>query len=108
MAKHQQFEVPKKVSENAKKALELHQEHGRGGTEVGVEMAQKLSSGKTISAGDVLHVAKYFPRHAGDNLDDDGSSGDAPSNGYIAWMLWGGDEGQEWSESTRAKIEGES
>jgi hypothetical protein len=102
----QHFEVPKIVQQNAEKALELHEQHGRGGTDVGVEMAQKLASGKEISAEDVLHVAKYFPRHAGDNLEQDGSDGKAPSNGFIAWMMWGGDEGREWSESTRAKIEG--
>lgn len=98
-------EVPAKVSSAAKKGLELHREHGHGGTEVGLEMAEKLSSGHKISSEDVLHVSKYFPRHAGDNLEQDGSDGKTPSNGYIAWMLWGGDAGREWSEKLRAELE---
>jgi hypothetical protein len=24
---------------------------------------------------------------------------DPPSNGYIAWLLWGGDAGRQWSEA---------
>jgi hypothetical protein len=108
MAQDQRFKVPKAVQDNAKKALELHEAHGRGGTDVGVQMAQKLSSGADMSAEDVLHVAKYFPRHSGDNLDEDGKNGKAPSNGFIAWMLWGGDAGRDWSESTKTKIEGQA
>jgi hypothetical protein len=97
------YEVPAAVSRAAKKGLELHEQHGRGGTDVGVAMARKLSSGKNMSEEDVLHVSKYFPRHAGDNLDE---RGDDPSNGYIAWMLWGGDAGREWSEGVKDKLEG--
>jgi hypothetical protein len=90
--------VPAKVRDAAKKGLELHEQYGRGGTDVGVAMARKLSGGKALSAEDVHHVSQYFPRHAGDNLEQDGSDGHAPSNGYIAWLLWGGDAGREWSE----------
>jgi len=99
------YEVPMKVRSAAKKGLELHAEHGHGGTEVGLEMAGKLSSGREMSGEDVLHVSKYFPRHAGDNLEQDGSDGKTPSNGYIAWLLWGGDAGREWSEKLKAELE---
>ena len=91
--------VPAKVRDAAKKGLALHEQHGRGGTDVGVAMARKLVSGEALSAEDVHHVSQYFPRHAVDNLKEDGSDGHSPSNGYIAWQLWGGDAGREWSES---------
>jgi hypothetical protein len=97
------YEVPSEVRNAAKKGLKLHEQHGRGGTEVGVAMARKLSSGDKMSEEDVLHVSKYFPRHAGDNLDE---RGDDPSNGYIAWMLWGGDAGRKWSEKIKEELEG--
>jgi hypothetical protein len=90
--------VPKSVQQAAKKGLELHQKHGRGGTDVGVNMARKLASGDDLSQEDVQHIAKYFPRHSVDNLDQDGKDGGEVSNGYIAWMLWGGDAGRQWSE----------
>ena len=102
------YEVPAGVSSAAKKGLELHWEHGHGGTEVSLEMAEKLSSGEHLSAEEVLHVSKYFPRHAGDNLGQDGSEGAKPSNGYIAWMLWGGDAGREWSEKLKVELEEKS
>lgn len=54
------------------------------------------------------HIAKYFPRHSVDNLKEDGSDGKAPSNGYIAWMLWGGDAGEKWSEGLVKKMEEKS
>ena len=99
------YEVPTQVKTAARKGLELHEEQGHGGTEVGLEMAQKLSSGEHLSAEEVLHVSKYFPRHAGDKLEQDGKDDEKPSNGYIAWMLWGGDAGREWSEKLKAELE---
>jgi hypothetical protein len=29
---------------------------------------------------------------------------DKPSAGYIAWLLWGGDEGQRWAARNREKL----
>ena len=68
-------------------------------------MARQLAKGGTISTEDALHVSKYFPRHAGDNLEQDGSDGQQPSNGYIAWLLWGGDTGREWSEKIKLEVD---
>jgi hypothetical protein len=101
-------EVPKNVRDAAKKGLELHEEFGRGGTDVGVKMARKLSSGDAMTDEDVKHVSEYFPRHAADHLNQDGSDGEAPSNGYIAWLLWGGDAGRTWSEEVAANVEAKS
>lgn len=100
----EKFEIPKGVQKAAKKGLELRQQYRRGGTEVGEETARKLSQGKSLSADEIRHIAEYFPRHQEDNLEQDGSDGKAPSNGYIAWMLWGGDEGRQWSESLRERL----
>ena len=92
--------VPDNVRQAARQGLELHDRLGRGGTEVGLGMARKLASGDGVSEDDVRHVARYFPRHAGDNLDEDGRDGGEVSNGHVAWLLWGGDAGREWSERT--------
>ena len=100
-------DIPPAVSSAAKRGLELHDAHGHGGTSVGLTMARQLAQGGIISTDDALHVSEYFPRHAGDNLDQDGSNGDQPSNGYIAWQLWGGDAGREWSEGIKRKLEGD-
>ena len=98
--------VPERVKKAAKVGLELHDEHGRGGTEVGLSMARKLASGRDLSEDDVRHVSQYFPRHSGDKLKDDGNDGHSVSNGHIAWMLWGGDAGRTWSEAAVRDLDG--
>lgn len=75
------FYIPKTVKENAQSGLDLRKEYGRGGTSVGMNTARYLVSNSEISPEKVRHVAKYFPRHQGDNLDD------KTSNGWIAWCL---------------------
>lgn len=87
------FKIPQTVKNNAKDGLELHKKYGRGGTSVGLASARYLSSHDTISPEKVRHVAKYFPRHKGDNLDD------KTSNGWIAWQLWGGTTAWKWSQN---------
>lgn len=77
------FKIPKSVKENAKRGLELRKEYKRGGTSVGVNSANYLVSNDSITPEKVRHVAKYFPRHKGDNL----SEKNPPSNGWIAWCL---------------------
>ena len=87
------FKVPKAVKKNAQEGLDLRKEYGRGGTSVGLSTARYLVKNETASPEKVRHIAKYFPRHQYDNLDD------KTSNGYIAWNLWGGDAGRKWSNS---------
>ena len=101
------IQIPRAVQDNARKGLGLREEHGFGGTEVGEHMAEQLAAGGTLSAEEVRHVARYFPRHAHDNLDETGEGGGKPSRGYIAWLLWGGDEGRAWSEEAVAQLDRE-
>lgn len=89
------FKVPSSVIRNARKGLELRKFYKRGGTEVGEASARKLASG-SISEAFAKHVLAYFPRHAGDNLEQTEKSAKGPSNGYIAWLLWGGSEARDW------------
>lgn len=86
------FNIPQSAKNNAKQGLELHKKYGRGGTSVGLASARYLISHNTISPEKARHVAKYFPRHKGDNLDD------KTSNGWIAWQLWGGTTAWKWAQ----------
>jgi len=86
--------VPASVARNAAKGLELRKRYGRGGTAVGMGTARMLARQATVSLAKVRHIARYFPRHAGDRLDQR----DPPSNGWIAWLLWGGYAGRRWAE----------
>ena len=52
-----------------------------------------------VSPDKVRHVARYFPRHEVDKEAEGWSPGEDgyPSNGRIAWALWGGEPGKRWS-----------
>ena len=88
------FQIPAKVRKNAIKALELRQKFRRGGTIVGITTARRLAKGGYIDFDFVKKISQYFPRHAGDNLNQI----NPPSNGFIAWNLWGGSEAWTWSK----------
>lgn len=97
------LKVPSSVQRNARKGLELRKLYGRGGTPVGEASAKRLASG-SVSLAFAKHVAEYFPRHAGDNLEQTEKSAKGPSNGYIAWLLWGGTAARDWLEKKMSKL----
>ena len=95
------YTIPKSVQAEAKRALEWHKEHGRGGTPVGMNTARTLAKGGQIGIRKIRHIAKYFPRH---EVDKKGkgykpSEDGYPSNGRIAWALWGGDAAARWASA---------
>ena len=101
------YTIPKGAQNEAKKALEWHKEHKRGGTPVGLNTARTLAKGGQIGIEKVRHIAKYFPRHEVDKKAKGYEPGEPnfPSNGRIAWALWGGDTAWRWA---RAIVEREN
>ena len=101
------YSIPEGVQKEAKKALEWRKEHKRGGTPVGLNTARTLAKGGQIGLEKVRHIAKYFPRHEVDKKGKGWAPGEDnfPSNGRIAWALWGGDAAWRWS---RAIVEREN
>jgi hypothetical protein len=100
-----QYKPTLKMAEAAKRGLELRARFGRGGTDVGVARAHQLAERRMLDFADVKSIYSYFRRHEVDKQTKShvwGSETD-PSAGYIAWLLWGGDDGQRWSELKRGK-----
>jgi len=104
------------MREMAERGLRLREEHGRGGTEVGVARARDIKNGENLSVETVGRMASFFSRHRVD-LDApaaDPSHEDYPSAGVIAWLLWGGDPndpdgaGAGWAERKLEEIENET
>lgn len=85
--------VPEAVRRAAVYALDLRRQYRRGGTAVGIATARRLASESRLPYSFVRKISQYFPRHAGDNL----KKVNPPSNGHIAWNLWGGYAGRAWS-----------
>lgn len=97
----------RKMAAAAQKGLDLRERFHRGGTDVGVRRAKQIIEGHPMTDADVKSMHSYFARH---EVDKDGKShdwgnDDDPSAGYVAWLLWGGEDGKAWADRQRKTIE---
>jgi hypothetical protein len=99
------YTIPKSVQSEAKRALEWRKKYDRAGTPVGLNTARTLARGGQIGIRKIRHIAKYFPRHEVDKKGKgyEPSEPGYPSNGRIAWALWGGDAGERWASAIVAR-----
>lgn len=95
---------PEIVATNAAKGLALRERFGRGGTEIGVARAHELKDRVRLSPNTIKRMVSYFARHEVDKRGRNFFNAENPSAGYIAWMLWGGDEGRAWAIEMKKKI----
>jgi phage I-like protein len=104
---HIDFSIPDGVKAEAEKGLAWRKKFKRGGTSVGLATARTLVSGGNVSPEKARHIARYFPRHEVDKQGKGYSPGEDgfPSNGRIAWALWGGDAGRAWSSKLVRQME---
>lgn len=90
----------------AAEGLRLREEYGRGGTSVGAGTARRIVA-DNVDLDLAVKMRAYFARHAVDRSAPGfrrGSEG-WPSNGFIAWQLWGGDAGWDWAKRQVAAAE---
>ncbi len=92
----------------ARRGLEWRREFGRGGTEVGIARARDIVNGRNLSEDTVKRMYSFFARHEVDKQAEGFRPGEDgyPSNGRIAWALWGGDSGFSWSKKIAEKLDG--
>ena len=88
------------MKSEARKGLDWRSEFGRGGTEVGIARARDIVNAKDLSDSTVKRMYSFFSRHEVDKKAKGFRPGEKgyPSNGRIAWALWGGDAGFSWSK----------
>jgi len=93
----------------AQRGLDWRKEYGRGGTEVGIARARDIVNGKNLSDDTVKRMYSFFSRHEVDKQAEGFSQGEDgyPSNGRIAWALWGGDAGYSWSRKIAERLKKE-
>jgi HK97 family phage prohead protease len=96
------------MRKEAQRGLDWRSEYGRGGTEVGIARARDISNGENLSMLTVRRMVSYFARHEVDKEAEGFRPGEDgyPSNGRIAWALWGGDAGRSWANRQVAEDEG--
>jgi len=97
------------MANEAEQALEWRAEFGRGGTEVGVARARDLKNRVNLSIRTIKRMFSYLSRHEVDKKGKGFYKGDEgyPSAGRIAWGLWGGDPGFDWTKRKIKEIEEE-
>ena len=88
------------MKSEAQKGLDWREEFGRGGTRVGAVRARQIVAGENLSDETIKRMYSFFSRHEVDKQAEGFSAGEEgyPSNGRIAWALWGGDAGYSWSK----------
>lgn len=94
------------MAREAEEGLRLRKKFGRGGTMVGVARARDLKNRRRLSPRTIGRMYSYFARHYVDKQGKNFGNELKPSNGKIAWLLWGGDPGASWAHDTYKKIKG--
>jgi len=94
-------DYPAAAKANAKKAIKWKEEHGRdevkGGTAVGWARAHQLAKGEALSKDVVSRMAQFNRHRKNSKIKPELKDEPWKDNGYIAWLIWGGDEGVDWA-----------
>jgi len=108
------FKPPIGVRKAAKRGLELRKKFHRGGLSSkeagklhigsGIVRAVNLTKGLRMAPDTVRRMKNYFTRHRVDKRPGWANPSN-PSNGYIAWLLWGGDHGFAWAKKIFRQME---
>lgn len=101
------------MAKEAQKALDWRKDGFDGGTSVGLARARQLVNKQELSPSTVRRMHSFFSRHEVDKQGEGFRPGEPgfPSNGRVAWALWGGDPGQTWARAkseTLDRLEGKS
>lgn len=104
---HIDFKPPQGAREEAERALAWRREFNRGGTGVGIARARDIANGVNLSPDTIVRMSSYFARHEVDQQGEGWSPGEKgyPSNGRIAWALWGGDAGRAWADKVKRQMD---
>lgn len=101
------------MASEAQRGLDWRKDGFDGGTPVGLARARQLVNRQELSPSTVRRMHSFFSRHEVDKQGEGFSPGEPgyPSNGRVAWALWGGDAGQTWARAKSAtldRLEGKS
>lgn len=95
----------RKLNERRGKRPDPKSGQGPGGLWIGVGRAVQLATADAIPPRDVRRMANYHSRHKVDKRGRGFGDEDKPSNGYVAWLLWGSDQGDEGARWSQALVE---
>jgi len=101
-------DYPQAAVDNAQRALDWREEHGdevKGGTRVGWTRANQLADREPISRETIGRMAAFRRHESNSEIADEYEGTPWRDAGYVAWLLWGGDEGISWAERKMDEID---
>lgn len=93
-------DYPAAATSNAKKALKWKEEKGdevKAGTAVGWQRANQLADKEKLSTDVVSRMAQFNRHRKNSKIATEHKDEPWKDNGYVAWLIWGGDEGISWA-----------
>ena len=101
-------DYPESAKNNAKKAIGWKEKYGRdevsAGTRVGWARAHQLAGGEAISADTVKRMSAFNRHRKNSKIDSKYKDTPWKDNGYVAWLIWGGDSGVDWAMKKSKKM----
>lgn len=94
-------DYPAAAKKNAKMAIDWKEKYGReevdAGTAVGWARAHQLAKGEKISADTIKRMASFNRHRKNSSINPKLKDTPWKDRGYVAWLIWGGDEGVDWA-----------
>ena len=101
-------DYPSAAKANAQKAIDWKEKYGRdeveAGTAVGWARAHQLAKGENLSADTVGRMASFNRHRKNATIAPEFKETPWLDKGYVAWLIWGGDEGVDWAMAKMDKI----
>lgn len=102
-------DYPAAAKKNAQKAIDWKEKYGRdevpAGTPVGWARAHQLAKGEKISADTVKRMSAFNRHRKNSKIAPEHKDEPWKDNGYVAWLIWGGDEGVDWAIEKSKEID---
>jgi hypothetical protein len=94
-------DYPAAAKKNAQLAIDWKEKYGRdevdAGTPVGWARAHQLAKGEKISAETIGRMASFNRHRKNSKVAPEFKDTPWKDRGYVAWLIWGGDEGVDWA-----------
>lgn len=102
-------DYPAAAKKNAQMAIDWKEKYGRdevpAGTPVGWARAHQLAKGEKISAETVKRMSAFNRHRKNSKIAPEHKDTPWKDNGYVAWLIWGGDEGVDWAMEKSKEID---
>jgi len=101
-------DYPAAAKKNAQMAIDWKEKYGRdevdAGTAVGWARAHQLAKGENLSADTVGRMSAFNRHRKNSKISAEYKETPWKDRGYVAWLIWGGDEGVDWAMAKMDEI----